>query len=220
MEAADLARRSAASELAATALGAYATPSLPTLPHVSGAATPPPGEDRFVSELAALWGRLDAQAEATEEWLHRRLHLHTGRDSIGQSGPPGTGGNGCRSGEAQLTALEALELAILARRYLLDPLADHAHLLLRKALDVDEALSASDLIPLLMRAQQMCEFGALEALGEWAVEHWEAVHAHHDRWLTLSPSALPPCVRAVGIEGLRSLLDGLRTEMLRTRYGL
>ena len=71
-----------------------------------------------------------------------------------------------------------------------------------------------------MRAQEMCEVGALETLGEWAVEHWEAVHAQHDRWLTLSPSALPPCVRAVGAEGLRALLDGLRTEMLRTRFGL
>ena len=58
------------------------------------------------------------------------------------------------------------------------------------------------------------------ALGGWAVEHWECVHAQHDKWIGMSPSALPPPVRAVGEEGLRSLLDGLRAEVLRTRYGL
>ena len=125
-----------------------------------------------------------------------------------------------RPSPATLSPAEALELAVVARRYMLDTLADAAHAMLAAALEVDEQRSAEQLVPLLMTAQEACEVGASEVLAAWAVGRYEVVHAQHDFWLTCSPSALPPAVRAVGEEGLRSLLDGLRAAMLRSRHGL
>jgi hypothetical protein len=56
---------------------------------------------------------------------------------------------------------------------------------------------------------------------EWAVEHFERVHAQLDLWCSLgNESALPPVPRQVGIAGLRALDDSLREAMLRRRYGL
>ena len=100
------------------------------------------------------------------------------------------------------------------RRYLLDALADEAERRLA------HALQPSEVVPLLLRAQEECAAGASEAIFGWAVAHYEAVHAQIDHWLGCHPAALPPVPRMLGEEALAALLESLRTAMLRDRHGL
>ena len=128
------------------------------------------------------------------------------------------------SGDRELDSSGWLELAILARRYLLDELMDKAHAML------EASLSAADAVPLLLRAQEACDGEASDAIFSWAVERYEEVHAQLDHWIGCSPAALgsQPALRQLGAlaaspelgEWLRGLLDQLRAAMLKRRHGL
>ena len=122
--------------------------------------------------------------------------------------------------ENTLSASEALELVSLAKRYMLDPLATAALRLLTKALDLDVHRSAAEFASLLLRAQADCEMASCDVIFEWAIKHYDLVHAQLDLWCTCSQSALPPSIRSLGEQGLHSLSESLRAAMLRERHGL
>ena len=115
-----------------------------------------------------------------------------------------------------MAASDALELCLLAHRYMIEPLVAEGRNLL------SAALQAADVVPLLLRTQQ----DGGEALGmctlilEWAVEHYEEVHSQISHWIECAPSARPPAARALGEHSLRGLLDSLRAATVRHRHGL
>ena len=131
------------------------------------------------------------------------------RDGVGVAN-----GGGAAGMDMGLSAAGALELAILAQRYMLEPLADEAQRQLVARLGVE------DVVPLLLRSQEECAAGATEAIFEWAIARYEEVHSQVDHWLGCHPSALPPVPRMLGEKALAAFLENLRTAMLHTRHGL
>ena len=59
---------------------------------------------------------------------------------------------------------------------MLDGLSPHAHRRLRAA------LTAAEVVPLLLRAQEECSSAAAQIIFGWAVEHYEQVLALLDAW--------------------------------------
>ena len=187
----------------------------------------------------ALWQRLGDEANVARDWMLSRLRhcLSTAADADADASPATTtpaaaaaagGGTTLASvatprpdhadagapPDGRLGAAGALELAVLGDRYMLDGLSPHAHRRLRAA------LTAAEVVPLLLRAQEECSSAAAQIIFGWAVEHYEQVHALLDAWLTCAPSARPHVPRLLGDKALLALSTNLRTEMLRVRHGL
>lgn len=184
----------------------------------------------------ALWQRLVDEANVAQDWMHARLQhcLSTAADADADASPATTPAAAANGGatrasvatprpvhadagappDGRLGAAGALELALLGDRYMLDGLSLHAHRRLRAA------LTAAEVVPLLLRAQEECSSAAAQVIFGWAVEHYEQVHALLDAWLTCAPSARPHVPRLLGDKALLALSTNLRTEMLRVRHGL
>ena len=187
------------------------------------------GDIRLSLEAAALWRRLEEHVEQTQSWLHcRQAEAHAGLadapsptfDELETSElTPSQTARGRRAPRG-LAARDALELSIHSRRYMLEPLAEAAHRVLGRALSADAAQSATEVVPLLLRAERECEHVASEVIFQWAVDHYELVHSQLDLWLHCAPSALPAVPRLLGEEALRALEETLRAAMLRRRHGL
>ena len=169
-----------------------------------GGAHHPHRTDRITSTASLAGGGSRCTADA-----------HSGR---GRGGGGGGGGGSTPPpvppSAARLSAAEALELSLLAQRYLLEGLCAPAHALLAAT------LTAAEVVPLLLRAQEECALAAQDAIFGWAVEHYEAVHAVIEAWLACAPLARPPVAQLLGDEALLALSANLRTEMLRVRHNL
>ena len=188
------------------------------------------GESRLVSDAGALWRRLGEQADAADGWLLNRWRDTRGPPPPAATRPVATSHTKLRAAapgigamHGRLCAADALELGVLAYRYLLDELAEVAHQLLRAALNADASRAAAEVVPLLLSAQEGADHAASEVIFDWAVDHYEQVHEVLSTWIgqfAELPSALPPVPRRLGEEALRGFEESLRAAMLKRRHGL
>ena len=179
------------------------------------------GEARLATEAITLWRRLEEQATAAEGWLHHRWSDARGPAATARA--PVDKARSRAGGPLGLRAADALELGVLAFRYMLDPLGEHAHGLLLGALNADKSSAAQEVVALLVRAQEEAEHGASQVVFEWAVDHYELVHEVVLTWLgqfAELPSAVPSVARTLGEPALLGFEESLRGAMLRRRHGL
>ncbi len=128
-----------------------------------------------------------------------------------------SGVSGLGEGSAPpLTATEALELSLTARRYLLPVLSG-------AALDeMRQALRPVDVAPLLLVSHREGADDVAALITEWAVAHYADVADAIELWIGPGgcTTAAPPPVRELGVHKLRLLLEELRVVMLRSKFGL
>ncbi|KAL1511649.1 hypothetical protein AB1Y20_004940 [Prymnesium parvum] len=150
--------------------------------------------------------REEAEAEV-EVWERLAAHAAHANRAAAAAG-------GARAARGALGAAGALEVRLLARRYMLPSLEAQA------AARLQAELTPAEVVPLLLTAQHEGDDEAAALVSEWAVANFEAVAAQIDSWVGGRLLSAPECVRQLEEEQLVLLREQLRAAMVKQRFGL
>jgi hypothetical protein len=111
-----------------------------------------------------------------------------------------------------LRALDAIELLVLARRYMLPALEAEAEEMVLATVRPEEV------VHLLLRAQGERADAVVSRVFEWAVHNYTEVNGHLERWLHASTSNFRADAPDLGDDDLASLQEELRSAWVKKRF--
>ena len=111
-----------------------------------------------------------------------------------------------------LSARDAIELLVLARRYMLYALEAQAEEM------VLETVRPEEVVHLLLRAQGERADEVVSGVFEWAVRNYTEVNGHLERWLHASTSNFRADAPDLADDDLASLQEELRSAWVKKRF--
>lgn len=111
-----------------------------------------------------------------------------------------------------LRALDAIELLVLARRYMLPALEAEAEEM------VLDTVQPEEVVHLLLRAQGERADEVVSRVFEWAVRNYTEVNGHLERWLHSSTSVFRADAPDLADDDLASLQEELRSAWVKKRF--
>ena len=111
-----------------------------------------------------------------------------------------------------LRALDAIELLVLARRYMLPALEAEAEEMVLATVQPEEV------VHLLLRAQGERADEVVSRIFEWAVRNYTEVNGHLERWLHSSTSVFRADAPDLADDDLASLQEELRSAWVKKRF--